>query len=286
MLRCPYCGHNNRVGVRFCEKCRADLRGVQPTPTPSSPASLDPHATVLGDDAAVPVAEAPAVKPDPNLPSTVHLKHVPLVEVTNLEPSDPVPGAVPPSVPADPPPTPVVPPALVPKPTSAISAPTNPGKRQPDPPTRLGRRLPPATTQTPLSPHAQTQLTPHAQTQLGPPSAGLPTQSVQETRPKLVVIRGLKLNVIYPIYEGRNFIGRPDERPVDIDLVDQESPDRVWASRQHAVVTYENGVLTIEDLNSLNGTFVNRARITPGQQRVLQVNDVIQIGTVHLKVTM
>jgi len=88
------------------------------------------------------------------------------------------------------------------------------------------------------------------------------------------------------IYEGRNFIGRPDERPVDIDLVDQESPDRVWASRQHAVVTYENGVLTIEDLNSLNGTFVNRARITPGQQRVLQVNDVIQIGTVHLKVTM
>src|SRR5204863_6500968 len=36
-------------------------------------------------------------------------------------------------------------------------------------------------------------------------------------QPKLVVQRGLKLNVEYPIYEGHNFIGRADEKPVDID---------------------------------------------------------------------
>jgi len=29
-----------------------------------------------------------------------------------------------------------------------------------------------------------------------------------------------------------NFIGRADEKPVDIDLEDQEPPDRVWCSRQ------------------------------------------------------
>ena len=73
-------------------------------------------------------------------------------------------------------------------------------------------------------------------------------------------------------------------KPVDIDLDDQESPDRIWTSRQHAVITLDNGALAIEDLNSLNGTFVNRTRVHPGQVRELHENDVIQVGTVHMKV--
>jgi hypothetical protein len=103
--------------------------------------------------------------------------------------------------------------------------------------------------------------------------------------PKLVVIRGQKINLEFPIYPDLNFIGRADDKPVDIDLEDQEPPDRVWCSRQHAVIQWDDaqGVLTIEDLNSANGTFVNRARIHPGQKRQLYVNDVIQIGTVHMK---
>ena len=104
--------------------------------------------------------------------------------------------------------------------------------------------------------------------------------------PKLVVIRGQKINLEFPIYADLNFIGRADDKPVDIDLEDQEPPDRVWCSRQHAVVHWDDaqGVLTIEDLNSANGTFVNRSRIHPGQKRQLYLNDVIQIGTVHMKV--
>jgi pSer/pThr/pTyr-binding forkhead associated (FHA) protein len=46
----------------------------------------------------------------------------------------------------------------------------------------------------------------------------------------------------------------------------------------------ENDKLTVEDLNSLNGTFVNRTRVHPGQVRELNENDVVQVGTVHLKV--
>jgi pSer/pThr/pTyr-binding forkhead associated (FHA) protein len=103
-------------------------------------------------------------------------------------------------------------------------------------------------------------------------------------QPKLVVQRGQKLNVEYPLYEGHNFIGRADEKPVDIDLEDQEPPDRIWSSRQHALITFENNTLVIEDLNSSNGTFVNRVRVYPGQKRNLAPNDVIQIGTVQLKV--
>jgi len=113
-------------------------------------------------------------------------------------------------------------------------------------------------------------------------SAGLPPGC----SPKLVVIRGQKINLEFPIYPDLNFIGRADDKPVDIDLEDQEPPDRVWCSRQHAVLHWDDaqGVLTIEDLNSANGTFVNRNRIHPGQKKSLVLNDVIQIGTVHMKV--
>ena len=104
------------------------------------------------------------------------------------------------------------------------------------------------------------------------------------TNPKLIVVRGQRVDVEYPLYTGKNYLGRTDDKPVDIDLDDQESPDRIWCSRQHAVITYENGTLTIEDLNSLNGTFVNRTRVHPGQVRDLHENDVIQVGTVHMKV--
>lgn len=106
------------------------------------------------------------------------------------------------------------------------------------------------------------------------------------TTPKLVVIRGQKLNVEYPLYTGDNYIGRTDEKPVDIDLEDQESTDRIWCSRQHAKIISEENGLSIEDLGSQNGTFVNRARIFPGQVRPLQNGDVVQIGTVQMKLKL
>ena len=101
---------------------------------------------------------------------------------------------------------------------------------------------------------------------------------------RLVVVRGSKPNSEYPIYEGRNILGRADQKPVDIDLQMQESPERVWSSRQHAVITCENGSLFIEDLNSTNGTYVNRNRVQPGQKQPLSASDIIQIGEVQLKV--
>jgi hypothetical protein len=104
-------------------------------------------------------------------------------------------------------------------------------------------------------------------------------------KPKLVVVRGQKLNVEFPIYGDMNFLGRADEKPVDIDLEEQEPPDRIHSSRQHAVIHFDEaaGILTIEDLNSANGTYVNRTKIYPGQKKQLAVGDVIQIGNVHLK---
>lgn len=131
-------------------------------------------------------------------------------------------------------------------------------------------------------PAAQVPVSPPAAPQ---PAAAAPAAQIPDgAEPKLVVIRGQKVNHIFPIYEGPNYIGRADEQPVDIDLEDQEPPDRIWCSRQHALILFESGSLTLEDLNSSNGTFLNRQRVYPGQPQQLKPNDVIQIGTVQMKV--
>jgi hypothetical protein len=145
-----------------------------------------------------------------------------------------------------------------------------------------GKGQPAASTPSPAQPATPSAPgTPAATPAAAPPvGAVLPAGS----QPRLLVLRGQKRNVEYPVYEGLNFIGRADEKPVDIDLEDQEPPDRIWCSRQHACISFENDQLAIEDLNSANGTYVNRNRIYPGQKRPLAVNDIIQIGNVQMKV--
>jgi hypothetical protein len=118
------------------------------------------------------------------------------------------------------------------------------------------------------------------------PAAATGTPIPPGAAPKLVVQRGLKVGDEYPIFAGENFVGRADEKPVDVDLTFQEPEDRVWCSRQHALLVFDEdtGSLTVEDLNSANGTFVNRERVYPGQPRQLFVGNTIQIGTVHMKI--
>jgi hypothetical protein len=119
------------------------------------------------------------------------------------------------------------------------------------------------------------------------PAAG----SVPQTRAnpagakaRLLVVRGTKPGMEYPLFEGPNVVGRADEKPVEIDLEFQEFPGRIWSSRQHAVIVCTHLALTIEDLNSSNGTYVNRSRVPPGTKQELKANDVIQIGEVQLQV--
>jgi hypothetical protein len=155
---------------------------------------------------------------------------------------------------------------------------------EPENPTQALSAAPPAApvvapVVAPLTPVVSAPPPAPAQT-TGEAAASLPA----EAQPRLLVLRGQKRNVEYPLYEGLNFIGRADEKPVDIDLEEQEPPDRIWCSRQHACISFEGDQLAIEDLNSANGTYVNRTRVYPGQKRALHVNDIIQIGNVQLKV--
>jgi pSer/pThr/pTyr-binding forkhead associated (FHA) protein len=55
--------------------------------------------------------------------------------------------------------------------------------------------------------------------------------------------------------------------------------DDVTVSRRHAVISEEEGRFGIEDLGSLNGTFLNRHRI---EQALLSDDDEVQIGKYRL----
>ncbi len=55
--------------------------------------------------------------------------------------------------------------------------------------------------------------------------------------------------------------------------------DDVTVSRRHAVVSRKDGELLIEDLGSLNGTFLNRRRIETG---ALTDGDELQVGKYRL----
>jgi hypothetical protein len=118
------------------------------------------------------------------------------------------------------------------------------------------------------------------------PAAAMPglAEVLPELKPWLVVVRGEKLHVSYPILPGANVIGRMSDQPVDIDVDGQEPQERVWTSRRHAMIHATADAVFVEDLASLNGTFVNRAKLPPGAKRALQEGDIIQMGTIQLAV--
>ena len=73
---------------------------------------------------------------------------------------------------------------------------------------------------------------------------------------------------MYPLREGEHIVGRAED--VSVPLMMSK------ISRHHARVVVANGVLSIEDLDSRNGTYVNGIRIVGKQP--LQPGDEIRIG--------
>lgn len=104
--------------------------------------------------------------------------------------------------------------------------------------------------------------------------------------PILVVVQGQVPQMIYPLHEGANYIGRSKGQAIDVDLNDQDNPKQISVSRQHAVIMLTSGQLTIQDLGSTNGTQVNQTRLTPGSWHTLKENDVIRVGRIHLKLSL
>jgi len=104
-------------------------------------------------------------------------------------------------------------------------------------------------------------------------------------RAKLVLLRGGRVGREFPVTEAEVMIGRWDaEHGIfpEIDL-DEEDPE-AKVSRRHARLFYRDGRFWIEDLGSLNGTFVNRGpRLRPGQAVPLKHGDEIIVGKTFLR---
>jgi hypothetical protein len=90
--------------------------------------------------------------------------------------------------------------------------------------------------------------------------------------PALVVRSGGgRAGETFPLESERTMIGRSPDCEIFLD--------DVTVSRKHAVLQRTGDAFVIEDLGSLNGTFVNRRRVEKGE---LTDNDELQIGKYRL----
>ncbi len=94
------------------------------------------------------------------------------------------------------------------------------------------------------------------------------TSNMQNAAALLVGVSGKFQGKNFPLCSGANFIGSEPSCQVVLD-----DP---YVSRKHASIRIENGKISITDLDSRNGTFVNNA---PASQVELRDNDKIQISS-------
>jgi hypothetical protein len=81
-------------------------------------------------------------------------------------------------------------------------------------------------------------------------------------------------------------IGRLDPASAsfpDIDLTSDGGLEK-GVSRRHAKITRRGSEVFIEDLGSINGTFLNRKKLTPYLPQMLKSGDELQLGKLTLRV--
>lgn len=102
---------------------------------------------------------------------------------------------------------------------------------------------------------------------------------------KLRVARGEHKDREFFLESGTNIIGRWDPEVSAFPEVDLEELDAEGkVSRKHALIKVASGKVTIEDLGSLNGTFVNRSeKLEQGEVITLKVGDEIIVGKIFLE---
>ena len=83
-------------------------------------------------------------------------------------------------------------------------------------------------------------------------------------------------------------IGRADSQTSRIPTLDltAEGGQQAGVSRQHARILHQPDGYYVEDLGSINGTFINRRRLTPGQPTEVSDRDEIRLGNMVLRVIL
>lgn len=103
---------------------------------------------------------------------------------------------------------------------------------------------------------------------------------------KLTIVRGGRQGHEFPLEGGNNLVGRWDPETGAFPEVDLEADDpEAKISRKHALIRLDGAKITIEDIGSLNGTYVNRQpRLAPGTPHDLKDGDEIIVGKTFFKV--
>jgi pSer/pThr/pTyr-binding forkhead associated (FHA) protein len=276
-------------------------------PAPAAPKEVKPAAPAAPGPAVAPhvappaksadQAPAEAKAPTPPPQPVAHAAAKPAVPVPP-EVKKPAETAQPPAPPERPAaaapvkPSPPTPPAT--RPMDAAAKPAAAAPPKPGPPPAAERaaasasekaQVPPA----PVSPPAAKSALPAQQMEnaSAPPSApstprttdvGEATQALPPdaaSKPRVYLegnLEGKDLNFALP--SGEHVVGRVPEVPVHLDGTE--------VSRRHAVIRVGLSEVTVEDLASRNGTFVNRERITA--PRSLKEGDVVHFGDIPLLV--
>jgi len=97
-------------------------------------------------------------------------------------------------------------------------------------------------------------------------------QAAEDDTPRLIITKDGKTVGNITLHESRTLIGRSESNHVTIDST--------FISRYHALITRDNGVTTLSDLNSTNGTYVNSNRVSV---HCLRHDDVISLGNHGIK---
>jgi hypothetical protein len=117
-----------------------------------------------------------------------------------------------------------------------------------------------------------------------PPTKPTAPASAHSARWSLEVVRGRDLGRSYVLEPGETIMGNGKNGERGLDLLDQEGSSPRKMAARHASLSSTGGELTIRDLETPGGTFVNQQRLLSSQARRLESGDVIQLGSVQLKV--
>lgn len=102
---------------------------------------------------------------------------------------------------------------------------------------------------------------------------------------RLVIVTGSFAGKEFEIQEGNNLVGRWDPETgsfpeIDLDQVDEDAK----VSRKHCIIDKQGDQITIEDIGSLNGTFVNQShRLKQGERFILKKGDEVMIGKIVVR---
>ncbi len=168
----------------------------------------------------------------------------------------------------------------------AISSKGEPAFRVPEPPTAIKPEpRPPAVPEPPtaIKPEPEPPTVPEPPTAVKPEPRP-PAVPEPPTKAKLVIKQGGRKGHEFPLTQESMDLGRWDADSgafPKIDLTEDDPGCRV--SRKHARIFFKNNRYFIEDLGSMNGTFVNRgSKLKLGSPQELHDGDEIVVGRIFL----